>query len=249
MGDESNSILENLLREKLTKIYSDKPIDELLELLINSEIKVIDCQKEIEKLRYQNYQLIQKVIDTKHENIAKSQNKISQKNKYGIYRDEKEKFYQENLIVPNESFVKKELSIYNDPFGEDDFCMDDDLIQFSYNNNLAINKNPEEILFISLNEIKNLLKDFLIQNNIFNQEQLKVPGNSQILLPYEIQMIEIKQYINQLSNIHKMYRALFIDYSNQLLLLIQNNIIEKVERKLDENNSKLRKLSKIFINE
>ena len=78
MGDESNSKLENLLREKLTKIYSDKPIDELLELLINSEIKVIDCQKEIEKLRYQNYQLIQKVIDTKHENITKNQNKISQ---------------------------------------------------------------------------------------------------------------------------------------------------------------------------
>ena len=164
MGDESNSILENLLREKLTKIYSDKPIDELLELLINSEIKVIDCQKEIEKLRYQNYQLIQKVIDTKHENITKNQNKISQKNKYGIYKDEKKKYYQENLIVPNESFVKKELSIYNDPFGEDDFGMGDDLIQFSYNNNLTMNKNPEEILFVSLIEVKKLLKDFLIQN-------------------------------------------------------------------------------------
>ena len=176
MGDESNSILENLLREKLTKIYSDKPIDELLELLINSEIKVIDCQKEIEKLRYQNYQLIQKVIDTKHENITKNQNKISQKNKYGIYKDEKEKYYQENLIVPNESFVKKELSIYNDPFGEDDFGMGDDLIQFSYNNNLTINKNPEEILFVSLNEVKKLLKDFLIQNNILNQEQIKIPA-------------------------------------------------------------------------
>ena len=62
-------------------------------------------------------------------------------------------------------------------------------------------------------------------------------------------MIEIKQYINQLSNIHQMYRSLFIDYSNHLLLLIQNNIIEKVERKIDENNSKLIKLSKIFINE
>ena len=62
-------------------------------------------------------------------------------------------------------------------------------------------------------------------------------------------MNEIKKSILKLNNIQNAYKSLFIDYSNQLLMLIQNNIIDKIDKKLDENNLKFKRLNNIFINE
>ena len=245
MNEENEDILETILKDKLLKLYVDKPHEELLELVIRNEIKVINCQKEIENLKFQNYQLMQKVIDTKHESIANNQSAKRIKNKYGQYHEEKQNYYKDNLLVPNESFVKKELSIYNDT--DDLNIEEDDLMQFSFKQNASANKNIESILFVSLNEIKLLLKNVLIENNLFDPNDNNDMDHN--LQPYEIQMNEIKKSILKLNNIQNAYKSLFIDYSNQLLMLIQNNIIDKIDKKLDENNLKFKRLNNIFINE
>ena len=223
MNEESEDVLETILKDKLLKLYVDKPHEELLELVVSNEIKVINCQKQIENLKFQNYQLMQKVIDTKHECITNTKNITKQrnKNKYGIYHDEKQNYYKENLLVPNESFVKKELSICNDV--DDINIEEDDLMQFSFKQNASTNKNIESILFVSLNEIKLLLKNVLIQNNLFDSNDYNDIDHT--LQPYEIQMNEIKKSISKLNNIQNIYKSLFIDYSNQLLMMIQNNIL------------------------
>ena len=111
--------LEPIYRERLFNLYKNKTKEELLNCFIESEINNIILRKEIEKDKLNKVKLENKIIDLNKENkIIK--NKI--KNLSQINEDINLKFNKEskiikeenNLSLPNSSFVQKELNIKNE---------------------------------------------------------------------------------------------------------------------------------------
>ena len=110
--------LENIYRERLLSLYKDKDKEELLNYFIESEINNILLRKEIEKNKLNKIKLENKIIDIEQENMI-LKNKIKnylinhndddKYNKYNINQID-----ENNLSLPNRSFVQKELNIHNE---------------------------------------------------------------------------------------------------------------------------------------
>ena len=109
--------LEPIYRERLFNLYKNKPKEELLNCFIESEINNILLRKEIEKDKLNKVKLENKIIDLNQENIVlktkmKNLSQINDDIKFNkesnIVKDEN------NLSLPNSSFVQKELNIKNE---------------------------------------------------------------------------------------------------------------------------------------
>ena len=109
--------LEPIYRERLFNLYKNKSKEELLNCFIESEINNILLRKEIEKDKLNKVKLENKIIDLNQENIVlktkmKNLSQINDDIKFNkesnIIKDEN------NLSLPNSSFVKKELNIKNE---------------------------------------------------------------------------------------------------------------------------------------
>ena len=111
--------LEHIYRERLFNLYKDKTKEELLNCFIESEINNIILRKEIEKDKLNKVKLENKIIDLQQENIVL---RTKNKNLIDINDDMNSKFNNENnlikqdndLMLPNSSFVQKELNIKNE---------------------------------------------------------------------------------------------------------------------------------------
>ena len=111
--------LEPIYRERLFNLYKNKTKEELLNCFIESEINNIILRKEIEKDKLNKVKLENKIIDLNQENIIL---KTKMKNLSQINEDINLKFNKEskiikeenNLSLPNSSFVQKELNIKNE---------------------------------------------------------------------------------------------------------------------------------------
>ena len=111
--------LEPIYRERLFNLYKNKTKEELLNCFIESEINNIILRKEIEKDKLNKVKLENKIIDLNQENIIL---KTKMKNLSQINGDINLKFNKEskiikeenNLSLPNSSFVQKELNIKNE---------------------------------------------------------------------------------------------------------------------------------------
>ena len=111
--------LESIYRERLFNLYKNKTKEELLNCFIESEINNIILRKEIEKDKLNKVKLENKIIDLNQENIIL---KTKMKNLSQINEDINLKFNKEskiikeenNLSLPNSSFVQKELNIKNE---------------------------------------------------------------------------------------------------------------------------------------
>jgi len=121
--------LENIYRERLLSLYKNKSKEELLNYFIESETNNILLRKEIEKNKLDKVKLENKIIDIQQENIMlknkiknllnfnnnivnQNQNKINSKQNE-IDNDENEN-NDNNLSLPNKSFVQNELNIQTD---------------------------------------------------------------------------------------------------------------------------------------
>ena len=111
--------LENIYRERLTSLYKNKSKEELLKYFIESEINNILLKKEIEKNKLNKFKLENKLIDIQQENTmlkTKIKNLINNNNneenyiKYNINKKQNDD-NDNNLSLPNSSFVRKELNI------------------------------------------------------------------------------------------------------------------------------------------
>ena len=111
--------LENIYRERLTSLYKNKSKEELLKYFIESEINNILLKKEIEKNKLNKFKLENKLIDIQQENTmlkTKIKNLINNNNneenyiKYNINKKQNDD-NDNNLSLPNSSFVQKELNI------------------------------------------------------------------------------------------------------------------------------------------
>ena len=109
--------LEPIYRERLFNLYKNKSKEELLNCFIESEINNILLRKEIEKDKLNKVKLENKIIDLNQENIVlktkmKNLSQINDDFKFNkesnIVKDEN------NLSLPNSSFVQKELNIKNE---------------------------------------------------------------------------------------------------------------------------------------
>ena len=109
--------LEPIYRERLFNLYKNKTKEELLNCFIESEINNILLRKEIEKNKLNKVKLENKIIDLNQENIVlktkmKNLSQINDDIKFNkeskIIKDEN------NLSLPNSSFVQKELNIKNE---------------------------------------------------------------------------------------------------------------------------------------
>ena len=115
--------LENIYRERLVSLYKNKSKEELLNYFIESEINNILLRKEIEKNKLDKVKLENKIIDIQQENLI-LKNKIknllnitNNEDNYTQYKINKKELDDNNLSLPNSSFVQKELNIvteYND---------------------------------------------------------------------------------------------------------------------------------------
>ena len=109
--------LENIYRERLISLYKNKSKEELLNYFIESEINNILLRKEIEKNKLDKVKLENKIIDIQQENIIlknKMKNLLNITNKednYMQYKINKKEDDDNNLSLPNSSFVQKELNI------------------------------------------------------------------------------------------------------------------------------------------
>lgn len=239
----STSVLDNILHDRLVKLHQNKSRDELLDLLVQTELSIISFQKEIENLKLQNIQLKQRFIDYKnsslHTHITHAQNKKQQ----GVYTLPSN---ESDCFLPNESFVKKELSICDDK--EEDFDINDELIQFSLTNKQR-KANADEMLFTCLNEIKNMLRRFLEENKVWNEECMftKVKDEQMDLEPNEIVMIDIRKCIEGLYKVTERYKGLFVDYSNQILIMVQRDIVERVLQKMEVLNGSYMRIREIVV--
>ena len=108
--------LENIYRERLLSLYKNRSKEELLNYFIESEINNILLRKEIEKNKLDKVKLENKIIDIQQENII-LKNKINNllninnnEDNYVKYKINK-KDDDNNLSLPNSSFVQKELNI------------------------------------------------------------------------------------------------------------------------------------------
>lgn len=108
--------LENIYRERLLSLYKNRSKEELLNYFIESEINNILLRKEIEKNKLDKVKLENKIIDIQQENII-LKNKINNllninnnEDNYLKYKINK-KDDDNNLSLPNSSFVQKELNI------------------------------------------------------------------------------------------------------------------------------------------
>ena len=109
--------LEPIYRERLFNLYKNKSKEELLNCFIESEINNILLRKEIEKDKLNKVKLENTIIDLNQENIVlktkmKNLSQINDDIKFNkeskIIKDEN------NLSLPNSSFVQKELNIKNE---------------------------------------------------------------------------------------------------------------------------------------
>ena len=108
--------LEPIYRQRLFSLYKNKTKEELLNCFIESEINNVILRREIEKDKLIKVKLENKIIDLQQENIVL---RTKMKNLSIINDDINLKFYNENqkekeendLGLPNSSFVQKELNI------------------------------------------------------------------------------------------------------------------------------------------
>ena len=108
--------LEHIYRDRLFTLYKNKTKEELLNCFIESEINNVLLRKEIEKDKLNKVKLENKIIDLQQENIVI---KTKLKNLIDINEDINLKFQNENqiikeqndLLLPDSSFVQKELDI------------------------------------------------------------------------------------------------------------------------------------------
>ena len=108
--------LEHIYRDRLFTLYKNKTKEELLNCFIESEINNVILRREIEKDKLIKVKLENKIIDLQQENIVL---RTKMKNLSIINDDINLKFYNENqkekeendLGLPNSSFVQKELNI------------------------------------------------------------------------------------------------------------------------------------------
>ena len=114
--------LENIYRDRLLSLYKDKSKEELLNYFIESEINNVLLRKEIEKNKLNEVKYKNKIIDLKQENIVlKTKIKNFEINDNGneninlnINSNNKIINDENNLSLPNSSFVQKELNIKNE---------------------------------------------------------------------------------------------------------------------------------------
>ena len=109
--------LETIYRERLLALYKNKSKEELLNYFIDSEVNNILLRKEIEKNKLNKVKLENKIMDIQYENnmIKKKIKTLMNDNNYQAkYINNKEKLNNEenNLSLPNSSFVQKELNIH-----------------------------------------------------------------------------------------------------------------------------------------
>ena len=108
--------LEPIYRQRLFSLYKNKTKEELLNCFIESEINNVILRREIEKDKLIKVKFENKIIDLQQENIVL---RTKMKNLSIINDDINLKFYNENqkekeendLGLPNSSFVQKELNI------------------------------------------------------------------------------------------------------------------------------------------
>ena len=111
--------LEHIYRDRLFSLYKNKTKEELLNYFIESEINNVLLRKEIEKNKLNKVKLENKIIDLKQENIvlkAKLKNLSDINDDINIKMNNEKNLIKEenNLSLPNSSFVQKELNIKNE---------------------------------------------------------------------------------------------------------------------------------------
>jgi hypothetical protein len=116
--------LENIYRERLLSLYKNKSKEELLNYFIESETNNILLRKEIEKNKLDKVKLENKIIDIQQENLMLKNkiknllnynNNIANQNLINNKQNDKDNDNNENnLSLPNKSFVQNELNIQTD---------------------------------------------------------------------------------------------------------------------------------------
>ena len=111
--------LEHIYRERLFTLYKNKTKEELLNCFIESEINNILLRKEIEKDKLNKVKLENKIIDLQQENIVlrtKMKNLMEENDEINskFNKDDNIIKEQNDLFLPNSSFVQKELNIKNE---------------------------------------------------------------------------------------------------------------------------------------
>ena len=109
--------LEPIYRERLFNLYKNKSKEELLNCFIESEINNILLRKEIEKDKLNKVKLENKIIDLNQENIVlktKMKNLSQINDDIQFNKDSNIVKDENNLSLPNSSFVQKELNIKNE---------------------------------------------------------------------------------------------------------------------------------------
>ena len=110
--------LEHIYRDRLFTLYKNKTKEELLNCFIESEINNVLLRKEIEKEKLNKVKLENKIIDLQQENIVlktklKNLNDINEEN-ISKFNENKIIHEENDLLLPNSSFVQKELNIKNE---------------------------------------------------------------------------------------------------------------------------------------
>ena len=110
--------LEYMYRDRLFTLYKNKTREELLNCFIESEINDVLLRKEIEKDKLNKVKLENKIIDLQQENIVlktklKNLNDINEEN-ISKFNENKVIHEENDLLLPNSSFVQKELNIKNE---------------------------------------------------------------------------------------------------------------------------------------
>ena len=111
--------LEHIYRDRLFTLYKNKTKEELLNCFIESEINNVLLRKEIEKDKLNKVKLENKIIDLQQENIVlktkiKNLNDINEDINLKIKNENQIIKEQNDLLLPNSSFVQKELDIKNE---------------------------------------------------------------------------------------------------------------------------------------
>lgn len=110
--------LEHIYRDRLFTLYKNKTREELLNCFIESEINNVLLRKEIEKEKLNKVKLENKIIDLQQENIVlktklKNLNDLNEEN-ISKFNENKIIHEENDLLLPNSSFVQKELNIKNE---------------------------------------------------------------------------------------------------------------------------------------
>lgn len=110
--------LEHIYRDRLFTLYKNKTREELLNCFIESEINNVLLRKEIEKDKLNKVKLENKIIDLQQENIVlktklKNLNDLNEEN-ISKFNENKIIHEENDLLLPNSSFVQKELNIKNE---------------------------------------------------------------------------------------------------------------------------------------